>query len=58
MVRAICRRAERDVIALSEVATINALALKFLNRLSDYLFVVARSCARITNVDEVLWEKG
>lgn len=58
MVRAICRRAERDVIALSEVATINAFALEFLNRLSDYLFVVARSCARITGVDEVLWEKG
>jgi cob(I)alamin adenosyltransferase len=58
MVRAICRRAERDVIVLSEVEAVNAAALKFLNRLSDYLFVLARSCARITGVDEVLWEKG
>ena len=58
MARAICRRAERTVIALAETEDVNATALEFLNRLSDYLFVLARSCARITGVDEVLWEKG
>ncbi len=58
MARAICRRAERNVTALAEVETVNAAGLEFLNRLSDYLFVVARSCARITGIDEVLWEKG
>jgi cob(I)alamin adenosyltransferase len=58
MARAICRRAERDVTALSEDETVNTSALEFLNRLSDYLFVVARSCARITSIDEVLWKKG
>lgn len=58
MARAICRRAERNVIALAEVETVNTAALEFLNRLSDYLFVVARSTARITGIDEVLWQKG
>ncbi|MDA0977083.1 MAG: cob(I)yrinic acid a,c-diamide adenosyltransferase [Proteobacteria bacterium] len=58
MARAICRRAERNVAALAEVETVNTAAMEFLNRLSDYLFVVARSCARITGVAEVLWQKG
>jgi cob(I)alamin adenosyltransferase len=58
MARSICRRAERDVIALNQEESVNDSALKFLNRLSDYLFVAARSCARLTGVDEVLWRKG
>lgn len=58
MARAICRRAERCATALDAEAPVNAAALKYLNRLSDYLFVVARSCARITGIPEVLWEKG
>lgn len=58
MARAICRRAERNVVLLAETETVNAAAMEFLNRLSDYLFVLARSAARITGVDEVLWEKG
>lgn len=56
--RAICRRAERQVAALAQKEPINKAGMEFLNRLSDYLFVVARSCARITGVDEVLWTKG
>jgi cob(I)alamin adenosyltransferase len=58
MARAICRRAERSVTALAAIEPVNKAALEFLNRLSDYLFVVARSAARITRIDEVLWEKG
>ena len=58
LARAVCRRAERDVNRLAETDEVNAAALEFLNRLSDYLFVVARSCARITGTHEVLWEKG
>lgn len=58
MARAICRRAERNVVLLAEDETVNQAAMEFLNRLSDYLFVVARSCARLTEVDEVLWAKG
>ena len=56
--RAVCRRAERALALLGETEDINQPGLTYLNRLSDYLFVVARSCARITGVDEVLWEKG
>lgn len=57
LARAVCRRAERNVALLSETEEVNTSAMQFLNRLSDHLFVVARSCARITGVDEVLWEK-
>ena len=55
--RSTCRRAERKTVALSAVATVNEPALEFLNRLSDYLFVAARSCALLTGVYEVLWKK-
>ncbi len=58
LARAVCRRAERHVVLLADSEEVNSAALEFLNRLSDHLFVVARSCARITGVDEVLWEKG
>jgi cob(I)alamin adenosyltransferase len=58
MARAICRRAERNVALLAESEDVNTASKEFLNRLSDYLFVVARSCARITGIDEVLWQKG
>lgn len=56
--RAVCRRAERALAQLATAEEINQPGLTFLNRLSDYLFVVARSCARVTGVEEVLWEKG
>lgn len=56
--RAVCRRAERALAALAESESINPAGLAFLNRLSDYLFVAARSCARVTGVEEVLWEQG
>ena len=57
MARSICRRAERNIVALAIDEEINKNAMKFLNRLSDYLFVLARTCARLTEVDEVLWQK-
>ena len=52
--RTICRRAERSSLQLPNM---RATTLQFLNRLSDYLFVLARYCAKLTNVDEVLWDK-
>ena len=55
--RSTCRRAERAVIALSEVEAINPEGLKFLNRFSDYLFVLCRAIADVQNLTEVLWEK-
>ncbi len=55
--RSVCRRAERRVVALASADTVNPEAVKFLNRLSDYLFVAARHCARVGQVQEVLWQK-
>ena len=50
---------EHELMRIIYKLDIEATASKeFLNRLSDYLFVVARSCARITGIDEVLWQKG
>jgi len=58
MARSICRRAERNIAALAQADSVNTNAMEFINRLSDYLFVLARTCARLTQVNEVLWEKG
>ena len=55
LTRSICRRTERRMVGMPEAANENAL--QFINRLSDYLFVAARTCARATNTDEVLWTK-
>ena len=55
--RCTCRRAERAVITLSESDIINAEGLKFLNRFSDFLFVLCRSIAVATKTPEVLWQK-
>lgn len=55
LARSICRRTERRMVGMPEAANENAL--QFINRLSDYLFVAARTCARATNTDEVLWTK-
>jgi cob(I)alamin adenosyltransferase len=57
LARSICRRAERDLVTLSAETEINADGLKYLNRLSDYLFVAARYAAKSQDVEEVLWEK-
>ncbi len=51
--RAVCRRAERSVWALYEVEEVNEHALKYLNRLSDYLFVMARHEG---NGNQILWQ--
>ncbi len=57
MARSICRRAERHVVSLQELESINPFGLEFLNRLSDYLFVLARFAAQATGTPEVLWRK-
>lgn len=55
LARAICRRAERRAVALAETAQVNGAALAYLNRLSDLLFILARSTAA---GDETLWAPG
>lgn len=56
LARSICRRAERRYLTLAAAETINPQALTYLNRLSDLLFVVARSIARLDDTPEVLWK--
>jgi cob(I)alamin adenosyltransferase len=53
--RTICRRTERCVLRLSEETPIDAHILSFINRLSDYLFVLARKLNFISNTSEKIW---
>lgn len=53
--RCICRRAERCVTHLSETEATESDIIKYLNRLSDYLFVLARFIALKHNAEEVKW---
>lgn len=54
--RAVCRRAERAVVALAEREPIGAQVVPYLNRLGDYLFVLARLANRRARVREAEWE--
>ena len=58
LARTVCRRAERRAITLAKEEDINPVALAYLNRLSDLLFVIARVLARAENGKEVLWQPG
>jgi cob(I)alamin adenosyltransferase len=57
LARTICRRAERSAWAASNVTDLNPEALRYLNRLSDLLFVTARSLARQNGGRETLWQR-
>jgi cob(I)alamin adenosyltransferase len=50
----VCRRAERDALA----APVNPLAVVYLNRLSDLLFILARAANAAAGRDEPLWKPG
>lgn len=54
--RATCRRAERRLISLQHEEDVSKHAVGYLNRLSDLLFVLARSLNASKNVDDVLWQ--
>ena len=54
LARAVCRRAERCLVAWAQEDTINPEALRYLNRLSDLLFVAARRVAK--DNPEILWQ--
>ena len=56
--RTVCRRAEREVLALSRVEAIGEWPLRYVNRLSDLLFVLSRWVARHLGEKEYLWERG
>jgi cob(I)alamin adenosyltransferase len=53
--RSVCRRAERSVVALAKHEAVPAIALAYLNRLSDLLFVVARVTNHRSNVPDIKW---
>ena len=56
LARTISRRGERRVIALARHEEVNEPAIRYLNRLSDLLFVIARSIARASGTGEILWD--
>jgi cob(I)alamin adenosyltransferase len=56
--RTICRRAEREAIAASKEEKIGPLVVVYLNRLSDLLFILARTANAIAAHDEPLWKPG
>lgn len=53
--RCICRRAERITVTLNDLEEIRGEVMKYLNRLSDYLFVLARKIAHDDGYDEIKW---
>jgi cob(I)alamin adenosyltransferase len=55
--RTVCRRAERNLVALAEEEKINTLHIQYLNRLSDYLFVLARTILKENTAPEIEWKK-
>lgn len=56
LARTVCRRAERLVVALAEQHPVPQLIVRYLNRLSDWLFVQARWCNRQDGVEDVPWD--
>lgn len=56
--RTVCRRAERETLAASGSHALNPLALVYLNRLSDLLFILARAANAAGGYDEPLWVPG
>lgn len=57
LARAVVRRAERSLVAAAGAVAINPVALTYVNRLSDHLFVLARLVARVAGGD-LLWQPG
>lgn len=53
--RTVCRRAERRVVELADTVEIDKGIIIYLNRLSDYFFVICRHLARIEGIEEVKW---
>ncbi|MBN1331683.1 cob(I)yrinic acid a,c-diamide adenosyltransferase [Candidatus Dojkabacteria bacterium] len=54
--RSIARRAERNLVRLQKGAKVNPNTLKYLNRLSDWLFIQARLINKITKTEETIWK--
>jgi cob(I)alamin adenosyltransferase len=55
LARTVCRRAERKCVALAHESVIEPMILLYLNRLSDYFFVLARWLGQVEGVEEIKW---
>ena len=58
LARTVCRRAERKLVGLAENENVSETARQYVNRLSDLLFVLARSINRSGGRGDVMWQKG
>lgn len=56
LARTVCRRAERRILDLENQADVDELLLKYVNRLSDYLFMLSRKFAHDCGIEETKWE--
>ncbi|NRB65434.1 MAG: ATP:cob(I)alamin adenosyltransferase, partial [Saprospiraceae bacterium] len=54
--RCVCRRAERRVVTLANAELVNDIVIRYLNRLSDYCFILGRYQAKTLNAQEVVWK--
>jgi len=54
--RAVCRRAERSLWMLAQYENLNQYSLQYLNRLSDYLFILARYIGKHSQIEEQKWQ--
>jgi len=55
--RCVCRRAERSILELNAQESVGTDSLTFINRLSDWLFVAARTANRLMGVEDVKWQR-
>jgi cob(I)alamin adenosyltransferase len=58
LARCVCRRAEREIVELAGTAPVRPLVLKYVNRVSDLLFVLARTANAEAGIGDVPWKKG
>ncbi len=56
--RTICRRSERRILTLAENITVDANVIAYINRLSDYFFVLARKLNVIAGQEEIIWKRS
>ena len=57
LARSICRRAERAVVALHQHEPLGLLPQQYLNRLSDLLFIIARTANKLSGTGDVMWKR-
>lgn len=56
--RTVCRRAERRVLLMGEKAKVSSIIIQYINRLSDYLYVLARKLNFLDGIREKIWQKS